>query len=71
MRIKSPCLGCTDRNMECHSNCDLYKQFVEENKAEKAKIEEAKAVINQNIAYIKYQKERRRRNSIKTRKAGR
>lgn len=24
---ESPCLGCTDRAVNCHSTCSLYKQF--------------------------------------------
>lgn len=27
----SPCYGCTDRGLWCHTYCEKYKKFVEEN----------------------------------------
>lgn len=27
--IGSPCLGCTDRQVGCHGNCEKYKAFKE------------------------------------------
>lgn len=31
--MKSPCLGCTERAVGCHSKCDRYIAYDEENKA--------------------------------------
>jgi hypothetical protein len=28
--MKRPCLNCEERNIYCHSNCDKYKEFVNE-----------------------------------------
>lgn len=29
---KSPCKGCTERHKGCHSSCEAYKAYDEENK---------------------------------------
>lgn len=34
--MNTPCLNCKDRNMNCHSQCNKYKQY--RDKLDKAKI---------------------------------
>ena len=45
MKPKSPCLGCKDRkeNGICHSTCEDYIAFVDENKARNEMIHKKKA----------------------------
>ena len=33
----APCKGCPDRHVGCHSVCDRYKEFKEQNDAERKK----------------------------------
>lgn len=35
MKITAPCLGCPDREIGCHGNCEKYISFTEENEREK------------------------------------
>ena len=61
----SPCKDCIDRELGCHVVCEKYKKFRKEYEEEKEKILAIKRVQNQNISYIEYQSERRRRGSAR------
>lgn len=37
MGVKSPCYGCTERKVGCHSNCDTYLDFQQKVKEQNAK----------------------------------
>lgn len=40
-----PCQGCADRKVGCHSSCEKYKAFREENEQAKAKREEQRHTV--------------------------
>jgi hypothetical protein len=40
--VHGPCLGCKERHMKCHSECEKYKAFKEKVEEEKSKIADYK-----------------------------
>lgn len=70
MTINSPCKNCEERVLGCHSVCEKYLKFKKDAQEEKEKIIASKIIEQQQIAYLSYQSERRRRKSVKTRKVG-
>lgn len=55
-----PCKGCTERNAECHVDCERYKEFqkvVERIRKERVK-QKQKESCNFNSAYYTMTKER-------------
>ena len=38
--MNAPCKNCKERQLGCHSYCDLYQEFVEANEIKKRKIRE-------------------------------
>lgn len=38
----NPCKDCTQREIGCHANCNLYKQYKDEYEREKARISECR-----------------------------
>ena len=39
---KSPCYGCEERKIGCHSSCEIYLDFYEAHEADKETIRKAK-----------------------------
>ena len=70
MTISSPCKDCKERVLGCHSICEKYLKFKKDTQEEKEKIIASKIIDQQQIAYLSYQSERRRRRSAKARKVG-
>lgn len=56
--IKSPCMGCENRVLGCHSTCDLYLQFDAKRKELLAKKREYN---NKNAAFMDYREHLSRR----------
>ena len=45
-RTPSPCLNCSDRSAECHSDCEKYQKYVEIHAKERAQIHKKKQIEN-------------------------
>lgn len=45
--MKGPCLGCTDRHLGCHSECERYKQYQRNLEEAKQKEQQQKDYRNQ------------------------
>lgn len=43
MNIKSPCMGCPERKVGCHSTCDKYLDYRSKLDGENKKINDAKS----------------------------
>lgn len=51
--MKVPCKDCTERTLNCHSTCERYKQFFEENEKRKAELLESHRLTNTLNGYNK------------------
>ena len=51
MSKQQPCYGCEDREVGCHSKCDLYKEF-REDLDKRNKIRHDKLITEKRIAEI-------------------
>lgn len=54
MKITVPCLGCPDREVGCHGNCEKYISFTEENEREK---EQRQTYLREGSEYDKFHRE--------------
>lgn len=61
MRSQSPCKGCKERNVGCHSTCKEYQKSPKEKEAEKQMMHTYKLEGTQYSAFLKDQKTRRMR----------
>ena len=63
-RIKCPCKDCTSRSMDCHPNCNEYKEWQAAKDAERAKAYKKYLSERQITEYQveTYEKFKRRRN---------
>ena len=52
-RVKpvNPCKDCTDRQIGCHSTCNKYTDYVEQNEKRKAQLREIQALDNALLGY--------------------
>lgn len=63
--VQSPCKGCSERVLNCHSRCDkykAYKQKLEENRAKvnaETEIMQFNRYVKQRIASLAIRKSRR------------
>lgn len=51
MSPKSACYQCQDRTMTCHSTCEKYKEFMEEQKQRKEAVLSGRTKYNIGMGY--------------------
>ncbi len=56
--LKTPCMDCTDRHIACHSECDKYKEFKENNEQIKKDIRQKADIQNRLDDYEKQRAKR-------------
>lgn len=52
MSKKNACYGCTKRTMTCHSTCEEYAKFTEENRERMSKLIQGRAKYGKQYAYL-------------------
>lgn len=64
-KIDSPCLGCTDREAECHASCAKYLDWEKQRKAEYSKMRKK---YDQELDAFSYEIKERTKNKKRSRK---
>lgn len=55
--INSPCMGCENRCVKCHSTCEAYKEYKDKNNKINAKVKREEALERMEKDRIRYVKE--------------